>query len=82
MDTSAHGPIEEKTPKIQTRNHSAERNKKVPKVIGITHTTNTFSKTGQGDRASPQSVHAFPKQCDIGFAGVRRGLFSGIVGRF
>ena len=70
MNTSTRGPKEEKTPKIQTRNRSAERNKKVPKVFGTTHTTNAFSKTGQGDSASPQSVRAFPKRCDIGFAGV------------
>ena len=71
MNTSARGPKEEKTPKIQTRNCSPERNKKVRKVIGITHMTNAVSKTGQGDSSSPQSVRAFPKRCDIGFAGVR-----------
>ena len=82
MNTSACGPKEEKTLKIQTRNCSPERNKKVPKVVGITHTMNAVSKTGQGDSSSPQSVRAFPKRCDIGFAGVHGGLFSGIVGRF
>ena len=82
MNTSARGPKEEKTPKIQTRNHSTERNQKVSKVLGTTHTTNAVSKTGQGDSASPQSVCAFSKHCDIGFAGVCGGKFSGIVGRF
>ena len=81
MNTSARGPKEEKTLKIQTRNCSAERNQKVPKVFGTTHTTNAISKTGQGDSASPQSVREFSKWCDIGFAGVCGGLFSGIVGR-
>ena len=81
-NTSARGPKEEKTPKIQTRNHSAERNKKVPKVFRTAHMTNAISKTGKGDSSGPQSIRAFPKRCDIGFAGVRRGLFSGIVGRF
>ena len=82
MNTSACGPKEEKTPKVLTRNCSPERNKKVPKVVQTTHTTNAISKTGQGDSSGPQSVCAFSKQCDIGFAGVCGGLFSGIVGRF
>ena len=82
MNTSARGPKEEKTSKIQTRNHSAERNKKVPKVFGTSHTMNAVSKTGKRDSSGPQSICAFSKQCDIGFAGVCRGLFSGIVGRF
>ena len=82
MNTSARGPKEEKTPKVLTRNCSAERNKKVPKVIRTTHTTNAVSKTGKRDSSGPQSVCAFSKRCDIGFAGVRGGLFSGIVGRF
>ena len=43
---------------------------------------NAVSKTGKGDSSGPQSVCAFPKRCDIGFAGVRGGLSSGIVGRF
>ena len=82
MNTSACGPKEEKTPKIQTRNHSTERNKKVPKVFGTSHMTNAVSKTGKGDSSGPQSICAFSKRCDIGFAGVCGGLFSGIVGRF
>ena len=44
MNTSACGPKEEKTPKVQTRNCSAEGNKKVPKVVGTTHMTNAVSK--------------------------------------
>ena len=72
----------EKTPKIQARNCSAERNKKVPKVFRTSHTTNAVSKTGKGDSSSPQSVCAFSKHCDIGFAGVCGSLLSGIVGRF
>ena len=69
-NTSACGSKKEKTPKVQTRNCSAERNKKVPKVVQTTHTTNAVSKTGKGDSSGPQSVCAFPKRCDIGFAGV------------
>ena len=60
----------------------ALRNKEVSKVIGTTHTTNAVSKTGKGDSSGSQSVCAFPKWRDIGFAGIRRGLSSGIVGRF
>ena len=82
MNTSARGPKEEKTPKIQARNCSTERNKKVPKVFGTSHTTNAVSKTGKGDSSGPQSICAFSKRCDIGFAGVCGSLFSGIVGRF
>ena len=82
MNTSTHGPKEEKTPKVQTRNYSTERNKKVPKVIGNTHMTNAVSKTGKGDISGPQSLCVFSKRCNIGFAGVCGGLFSGIVGRF
>ena len=82
MNTSARGSKEEKTPKVQTRNCCTERNKKVPKVVGTTHTTNAISKTGKGDSSGPQSLCAFSKWCDIGFAGARGGLFSGIVGRF
>ena len=82
MNTSAHGSKEEKTLKVQTRNCSAERNKKVPKVIETTHMTNAISKTGKRDSSGPQSIYAFSKRCDIGFAGVREGLFSRIVGRF
>ena len=81
-DTSASGPKEVKTPKIQTRNSSAQRNKKVPKVFGTSHTTNAISKTGKGDSSGPQSICAFPKRCDIGVAGVCGGLCSWIVGRF
>ena len=76
------GQKKRKTLKVQTRNCSAERNKKVPKVVRTTHTTNAVSKTGKEDSSGPQSVCAFPKRCDIGFAGVRGGLSSGIVGRF
>ena len=82
MNTSACGSKEEKTLKVQTRNCRAERNKKVPKVVGTTHTMNAISETGKGDISGLQSVCAFPKQCDIGFAGVRGGLSSGIVGGF
>ena len=82
MNTSACWPTEEKTPKIQTRNHSAERNKKVPIVFGTSHMTNAVSKTGKGDSSGPQSVCSFSKQCNIGFAGVCGGLFGRIVGRF
>ena len=82
MNTSARGPKEEKTPKIQTRNCSAERNKKIPKVFRTSHTMNAISKTGLGDSSGPQSTCAFSKRCDIGFAGVRGGLFGRIVGRF
>ena len=82
MNTSACGPKGEKTPKIQTKNCSAERNKKVPKVFGTVHTMNAVSKTGKGDSSGSQSVCAFSKRCDIGFAGVCGSLFSGIVGRF
>ena len=59
MNTSTRGPKEEKTPKIQTRNRSAERNKKIPKVFGTSHTTNAVSKTGKGDSSGPQSICAF-----------------------
>ena len=59
----------------------ALRNKKVSKVIRTTHMTNVVSKTGKGDSPGPQSVCVFPKWCNIGFAGIRRGLFGGIVGR-
>ena len=48
----------------------------------IQHMMNAVSKTGKGDNSGPQSVCVFSKQCDIGFAGVCRSLFSGIVGRF
>ena len=82
MNTSARGSKEKKTPKVQTRNCSTERNKKIPKVVQTTHTKNAVSKTGKGDSSGPQSVCAFPKRCDIGFAGVCGGLSSGIVGRF
>ena len=82
MNTGAHGSKEEKTPKVQTRNCSTERNKKIPKVVRITHTMNAISKTGKGDSSGPQSICAFSKRCDIGFAGVCRGLSSGIIGRF
>ena len=82
MNTSARGSKEEKTPKVETRNCSTERNKKVPKVIGTTHMTNAISKTGKGDSSGPQSVCAFPKWCNIGFAGICRGLSGGIIGRF
>ena len=44
--------------------------------------TNAISKTGKGDSSGPQSVCAFSKRCDIGFAGVSGGLSSGIVGGF
>ena len=44
--------------------------------------TNAISKTGKGDSSGPQSVCAFPKWCDIDFAGIRGGLSGGIVGRF
>ena len=40
------------------------------------------SKTGKGDSSGSQSVCAFPKWRDIGFAGIRRGLSGGIVGRW
>ena len=33
--------------------------------------TNAVSKTGKGDSSGPQSVCAFPKWRDIGFAGIR-----------
>ena len=82
MNTSTRGPKEEKTPKIQARNCSTERNKKVPKVFGTSHTTNAVSKTGKGDSSGPQSICAFSEWCDIGFAGVCGGLFGRIVGRF
>ena len=81
--TQVHvGQKKRKPRKKQTRNCSAERNKKVPKVVGITHTTNAVSKAGKRDSSGPQSVCTFSKWCDIGFAGVCGGLFSGIVGRF
>ena len=82
MNTSTRGPKEEKTPKIQARNCSTERNKKVPKVFGTSHTTNAVSETGKGDSSGPQSICAFSKRCNIGIAGVCGGLFSRIVGRF
>ena len=82
MNTSARGSKEEKTPKVQTRNCSAERNKNVPKVVRTTHTTNAVSKTGKGDSSGPQPVCAFSKWCNIGFAGVSGGLSGGIVERF
>ena len=82
MNTSTHEPKEEKTMKIQARNCSAERNKKVPKVFGTSHTTNAVSKTGKGDSSSPQSVCAFSKWSNIGVARVCGGLFGRIVGRF
>ena len=44
MNTSARGPKEEKTSKIQTRNHSAEGNKKVPKVFRTSHMANAVFK--------------------------------------
>ena len=75
------GQKKRKARKIQTRNCGIERNKKVSKVIRTTYTTNAVSKTGKGDSSGPQSVCAFPKWCDIGFAGIRRGLSGGIVGR-
>ena len=43
--------------------------------------TNAVSKTGKGDSSGPQSVCAFPKWRDIGFAGIRGGLSGRIVGR-
>ena len=46
-DTSARGPKEVKTLKIQTRNSSAERNKKVPKVFGTSYTTNVIREIAQ-----------------------------------
>ena len=82
MNTSARGPKEKKTPKIQARNCSTERNKKISKVFGTSHTTNAVSEIGEGDSSGPQSICVFPKRCDIGVAGVCGGLFSGIVGRF
>ena len=81
-DTSARGPKEEKTSKIQTRDCSAERNKKIPKIFRTSHMTNAVSKTGKGDSSGPQSICAFSKRCDIGFAGVCGSLFGRIVGRF
>ena len=80
--TQVHVGQKKKTSKIQTRNRSTERNKKVPKVFGTSHTTNAISKTGKGDSSGPQSICAFSKRCDIGFAGVCGGLFGRIVGRF
>ena len=44
--------------------------------------TNAISKTGKGYSSGPQSICAFPKWRDIGFAGIRGGLSDGIVGRF
>ena len=82
MNTSARGSKEEKTLKVQTRNCSAERNKKVPNVVRTTHMMNAISKTGKGDSSGPQSICVFSKRCDIGFAGVSGGLSGGIVGRF
>ena len=43
---------------------------------------NAVSKTGKGDSSGPQSIYAFSKRCDIGFAGVSGGLSGGIIGRF
>ena len=37
--------------------------------------TNAVSKTGGGDRSGSQSICAFSKRCNIGFAGVCGGLF-------
>ena len=65
-----------------TRNYSIERNKKVSKVIGTTHTTNAISKIGKGDSSGSQSIFALPKWCNIGIAGVCGGLPGGIIGRF
>ena len=42
-------PKEEESTKIQTRNYSVERNKKVSKVVGTTHMMTAISKTGKGD---------------------------------
>ena len=53
MNTSEHGPKEEKTPKIQTRNCSTKRNKKIPKVFRTSHMTNAVSKTGEGNSTDP-----------------------------
>ena len=44
--------------------------------------TNAVSKTGKKDSSGPQSVCAFSKRCDIGFAGVSGGLLSGVARRF
>ena len=76
------GQKKRKSSKIQTRNCGIERNKKVSKVIQTTHMTNAVPKTGKGDSSGSQSVCAFPKWRDIGFAGIRGGLSGGIVGRF
>ena len=65
--------------KVQTRNCSIERNKKVSKVIRATHTTNAISKTGKGDSSGSQSVFAIPKQCNISIAGIHGGLPGGLL---
>ena len=44
--------------------------------------TNAVSKTGKGDSSGSQSVFALPKRCNIGIAGIRRGLPGRIIGRF
>ena len=40
---------------------------------------NAVSKTDKGDSSGPQSVCAFPKWRDIGFAGICGGLSVGLL---
>ena len=68
--------------KVQTKNCSIERNKKVSKVIRTTHTMNAVSETGKGDSSGSQSIFAIPKRRNIGIAGICGGLPGGIIGRF
>ena len=47
MNTSACGPKEDETPKIQTGNCSFEKNKEVSKVFRPSHMENAISKIGE-----------------------------------
>ena len=50
-----------KMPKIQARDYSTKRDKKIPKIFRTPHMANAIPKAGEGNRTDLQSVLMIPK---------------------
>ena len=72
------GQKKRKSSKIQTRDSGIKGNKEISEDIGAAYTADAIPKTGKGDSSSSQPIFAISKWCNIGIAGICRGLFGGI----
>ena len=71
---------EKKTLKIQARDYSTKRDKKITKIFRTPHTANAIPKAGEGNRTDLQSVLTIPEWCGFGSTGGCGSLLGRIAG--